>query len=115
MTEGCPMEQSPSSSKRWWERLLIRLNVRTMMVFVLLFGLWLGWHIHSAKVQHDAVVVVQGGGHTVWYDWQWIGGRPSPAATPWWSSWLVDALGGDFFGNVVVVVGSNGPTDLQME
>ncbi len=41
-----------------------RLSVRALMVLVLVCGGWLGWVVHRARVQKDAVAAIEraGGG-----------------------------------------------------
>ncbi len=85
-----------------WRRLL-RFSVRGLIVVVLVIGAGLGWLVHEAHVQRDAVVGITAAGGSVFYDWErtndvWIsGGKPSGPR------WLVDWLGVDFFGRVTEV------------
>ena len=40
------------------------------MMLVLVFGGMLGWVVHLAHVQRDAVAAIRSGGGQVTYDWQ---------------------------------------------
>ncbi len=95
-----------------WRRLIPRLSVRALMILVLIFGGWLGWVVHRARVQRDAVAAIEKARCEVYYDFEFqvpqggpVGGRAVPAqnSPPRWPGWLVDRLGVDYFGHVVEV------------
>jgi hypothetical protein len=44
-----------------WRRYL-RFSVRGLIVFVVVVGAGLGWIVHQAHVQRDAVAAIQGAG-----------------------------------------------------
>src|SRR4051812_16392992 len=83
----------------------LRVSLRGLMVFVLIVGTGLGWMIHRARVQKEAVAAIERAGGDVVYDWDWANGRrkPRPQATPPWPKWLLVHLGPDYLGNVVQV------------
>jgi hypothetical protein len=93
------MEQ-PVSRRPWWRRL--RLSVRFLMVLVLIVGGSLGWFIHRATVQRDAVRAIEAAGGTVRYDFQ-----QSPSfltqSKPPGPKWLIHLIGIDFFADVTSV------------
>jgi Leucine-rich repeat (LRR) protein len=75
------------------------------MMLVLVLGGMLGWVVHLAHVQRDAVAAIRSGGGQVTYNWQLktlpsgtvqfdVTGRPEAP------SWLLDYLGDDYFGHV---------------
>ena len=74
------------------------------MIFVLIFGGMLGWVVHLAHVQRDAVAAIRSGGGQVTYDWQLnrypMGAQFDPKGRPMAPKWLVDYLGPHYFGNV---------------
>jgi hypothetical protein len=95
-----------------WRRFL-RVSVRGLIVFVVVFGAGLGWIVRSAHIQRDAVAAIKkAGGHVV-YSWEWDHGNAILGGRPWAPSWLVESIGVDFFGHVTVVycIGSSSPTD----
>jgi hypothetical protein len=92
----------PSSRRTRWRWPHIRISVRGLMVLVLILGGGLGWLVHRAQVQRHAVAAIGRAGGRVTYDWEWANGRRVPNAQPRWPRWLVDRLGVDYFGNVVV-------------
>lgn len=47
----------------------MRFSVRGLMVFVLLFGVWLGQLVRSARIQREAVAAVTNHFGSVEYDW----------------------------------------------
>jgi hypothetical protein len=95
------MTSQPSSNP--WSRYL-RLSLRALIVSVLIIGGLLGWMVHRARVQRDAVAAIQQAGGSVLYDWQRKNGRPDPNREPLWPKWLVDRIGVDYFGNGSIVV-----------
>jgi hypothetical protein len=72
----------------------------------MVFGGWLGWIVHRAHVQRDAVAVIQRAGGIAFYDSEFKDGMFVPVsqhARPWAPIWLVDLIGRDYFGHVVYV------------
>jgi hypothetical protein len=78
-----------------------------MIVLVLLIGGILGWIVHEAHVQRDAVAAIRKANGNVEYDF-------NPNGSPLWLKWLVDRIGIDYFGHVVGVdlvgIGPDGPS-----
>jgi internalin A len=94
-----PERPSPQS----WRRLL-RLSVRSLMVLVLITGGGLGWVIHSAHVQRDAVAAIKRAGGDIAYSWQWSNGSPVfPIPKLPWPDWVRQSLGPDFLDTVTYV------------
>ena len=94
--------QDRSRLRPRWRRLIPRLSVRGLMVLVLIVGGWLGWVVRSARVQREAVAAIDRAGGFVRYDFQEV--IPSfEQPRPPWPRWLVDALGVDYFAQVVAV------------
>lgn len=87
--------------KRW--RNYLRLSLRALIVLVLVIGGSLGWVVHSARVQRDAVAAIRDLGGTVSYDWERKDGRSVPNGKPWAPRWLLDRVGIDYFGHVTQV------------
>ncbi len=85
----------------WWRYL--RLSLRALIVLVLLIGGGLGWMVHRARVQREAVAAIERAGDKGWYDWEWSDGHPNPSGQPRWPKWLVDRIGVDYFGHVSAV------------
>jgi hypothetical protein len=56
------------TAPRSWKRYL-RFSVRTMITLVLVIGAALGWVVHHAHVQSDAVASIRTAGGAVWYNW----------------------------------------------
>jgi internalin A len=117
----------------WWSHL--RFGLRTLIVLVLLIGGILGWTVHQAQVQREAVAAVLRAGGRVRYNWEvpakakptfWGGmdgggmgggltGQPVANSKPPWPRWLVDRMGLDYFGHVVEVdlFGHGSDADLE--
>ncbi len=100
-----------SLMKTWRHRL--RINVRALMVLVLILGCWLGWMVHRARVQREAVEAIERVGGSVTYDWIHKYGEYIPGGQPWGPRWLVSRLGVDYFGNITVVSAS-GASDAEL-
>jgi hypothetical protein len=79
------------------------ISLRALMLAVLALGLWLGWRVHLARVQREAVAVIKAAGGQVAFDWEFapdgrrIGGGPNAP------DWLVKAMGAEYFQSVVGV------------
>jgi hypothetical protein len=70
---------------------------------ILAIGGWLGWIVHSARVQRDAVAAIEKLKGTARYDWERRNGVNIPGGRPMWPKWLVDRIGIDYFGHVTQV------------
>jgi internalin A len=91
-----------TSKKRPW-RTYLRFSLRGLIVLVLGIGAWLGWMVHTARVQRDAVAAIQKIDGIVRYDRERKGGRSFPNGKTWGPRWLVDRIGIDYFGHVTQV------------
>jgi hypothetical protein len=90
----------PSPPRPRWR---LRLTVKALLALVLVIGVLLGWLVHRAKVQRDAVSAIRAAGGHVTYDFekaQWSGKSGGISPGP---EWLVDILGVDFLANVIQV------------
>jgi hypothetical protein len=88
---------------RPWRRFL-RFSVRGIIVLVLVVGVWLGWIVRGARIQHEAVAAIEKGGGFVIYDgWNSDNGRWTNSK-PWRPNWLTNAIGVDYFADVKDVV-----------
>ncbi len=99
-------------------RRFLRFSTRTVMMVVLVAGIWLGWLVHAARIQRSAVTAIQNAGGQVWYSWQ-TGSlddfRPNAEERPWWPSWVIDRFGVDLFSSVIKVeLGGERTTDREM-
>src|SRR5262245_18637753 len=94
-----PNSQQPDShSKRRW----LRFSLRTLLLAMTVFCVWLAIKVNAAREQRQIVKMVQGLGGTVWYDYECDadGVRLNPPPEP---SWLAKLLGVDFLHNVIAV------------
>jgi Leucine Rich repeat len=109
------MSIQPLPPARPWRRHL-RFSLRALLLVILLLGLWLGWFVHTAKIQHDAVAAIQKNGGWVRYYWRDYASAPygehtyyPRGARPWRPSfflprdWLSDRFGIDYFDEVIGV------------
>ena len=85
-------------SRRW--RRFLRFRLRGLSALVLVIGVWLGWIVHTARIQRVAVAVIKQAGGTVYYDWERRNGILTSGGKPWAPAWLVDLVGVDYFGHV---------------
>ena len=99
-----------------WQRFL-RLSARGMIVFVLVFGVWLGRLVRTRRIQREAVEAITAAGGGVSYDWEWINEVSVRVGDPWAPSWLVTLIGVDYFGHLTsadLSWCSTGNTDAAM-
>lgn len=92
----------------------LRTSVRALMLLILLVGGGLGWLVHRAHQQRDAVAAIQRAGGYVEYDWQFRGGVPVSNGAPQYPRWIVDGVGVDYFSNVVSVFLEGEVSDAEM-
>jgi hypothetical protein len=95
----------------WWHR--VRFSLRGLMIAIAILCGWLGWSIHQARVQREAVAAIEMAGGKVMYDWhwqwkkgqptaygvahwRWTRGQPIPRESTWWPEWLVSRIGIDY-------------------
>jgi hypothetical protein len=95
------------------------VSLRGLILLVFVIALWLGWIVHKARQQREAVAALQKFGGFVHYDWEFIDGpvkvprgnliwKPSwgtltPGRQPWAPDWLRRALGDEYFQSIVHV------------
>ena len=105
-TQDRPVAVSVSEPGRsWLRRLPLRITVRAFMIVVLAVGGGLGWVVHLAHVQRDAIAAIRARGGHATYDWQLKvlpnGTRQFDATgRPKGPNWLLGFLGPDFVGHV---------------
>ena len=101
------------SIPRSWRR-RFRFSMRSLIVFVLAFGVCLGWLVRTARIQREAVAAIQSTGGLFHYSWEDEDGFPK---VPWWAPrWLVALIGVDYFGYVTAVTldSSSTKTDVAI-
>ena len=99
-----PTDSPPSAPTIKPKRRRLRFSLRGLMVLVLAMGCGLGYIVHLARVQHDAVAAITRTGGRVAYQWQFLpNGLSNFQGRPWAPDWLVASLGPDYFGPVVYV------------
>jgi internalin A len=97
------MRDEGKSVSRSWHRFM-RLSVRGLIVLVLVIGAGLGWLVHTARIQREAVAALDNVGCHISYDWNWQNGMYVPGGPPWAPKWLVELIGVDYFGHVTRVM-----------
>ena len=90
--------------RRW-----LQFSLRTFLVLLTVFMIWLGVATHHMRAQRDAVKAIEMCGGTVSYDWQYerltdeIVFDRRPGKQPGAPHWLRSLVGDDFFQEVVGV------------
>jgi hypothetical protein len=84
-------------------RKYLRFSLRSLLVLIVLFAGWLGWIVHRARAQRDAVAAILKLKGTVKYDFERKDGRNLPNGKPWLPSWLAGLFGIDYFAHVTQV------------
>jgi Leucine-rich repeat (LRR) protein len=91
------------------------MSVRALMALVLLVGGGLGWFVHNARVQRDAVAAIEADGGHVVYDRDWKDGVPQLTLNrPCYLNWLEDHVGTDYFSNVACVILDENLSDAKL-
>jgi internalin A len=92
-------------------RRYLRVSVRALILFVLLFGAATGWIVRSARIQRAAALAIKKDCVSLLYDWQRYSGKPASKGTPRAPAWLTDLIGVDYFGHVTDVAVNARATD----
>ncbi|MHB1561265.1 MAG: hypothetical protein ACYC61_27785, partial [Isosphaeraceae bacterium] len=88
---------------------------RQSLVATAIVALALGWLVNGARVQRQAIAAIERAGGKVWYAWEAEDDDQAEGSALPWPSWLVKALGVDYFGSVVGVRLSPRCDDETME
>lgn len=66
-----PRGSSPNDDRlKQLARRRLQFSLRTILLVTSALALWLGWLVHRAQVQREAVRQIEAAGGTVQYDWQ---------------------------------------------
>jgi hypothetical protein len=96
--------RAETNRRPWWS--YIRFSLRGLIVVVLVIGGSLGWIVHSARVQREAVAAIEKVRGYVVYERSSIRPIPLPgrsASELWAPRWLVRLVGVDYFDRVIHV------------
>jgi internalin A len=90
---------------RGW-RNFFRFRLRTLLLAFTAVSVWLGFHVHSTRMQRQSAASIEQYGGWIRYDFQFPSGEYSyknfdPKARSPAPEWLLDRLGVDFFHDVV--------------
>jgi hypothetical protein len=94
------MRAGPDSPS--WRRFL-RFSVRGLVVLVIVVGSGMGWIVHQAHIQRDAVAAITRADCLVMYNWEWSDGKSISGGKPRAPRWFLKLVGVDYFGHVTVV------------
>jgi hypothetical protein len=104
---------------RWF-----RFRLRTLLLAWMGFAVWLGWWIHSAREQRDAIANIQKLSNEVYIDYSYqrkeddpLSWRPTsdPAAVSWVPRFALERLGQDYFHNVVSINVLRGASGKELQ
>jgi hypothetical protein len=100
--------------QRTWRK-WARLSVRALTVIVLFCACALGWAVHRARIQRNAVAAIERAGGAVSYDWKFKNERYIRNGEPSAPKWLVDPIGADYFGHVSFAQLGSQNSDAELE
>jgi hypothetical protein len=108
------VESNEKPPIRNWKDAL-RFKARTLMVIIGVLALGLGMHVHSSRVQQDAVAEIERRGGKVWQDWEYKNYSVAGKGKPRRFKWLEDWVGVDYLGTaLLVILDSPGETDAAL-
>jgi hypothetical protein len=101
--EGTPLkaDEMPDQPTSKTSRKRLRMSVRALMMSVLVLGGGLGWIVHEAQVQREAVAAIRkrAGGNAL-YDWQLVDDEIVRSRGSWWPRWIMNRVGPDYLSSV---------------
>ncbi len=111
MTDETGMEDSTISKPVRKSRGWLKFSLRGLLLFIAIFGIWLGIKVNAARKQAEAVAAILKAGGSVNFDYQTIPAKPGTLgpfdidkkATSSAPLWLCRLFGEDFFRTPVVV------------
>ena len=92
------MTTEPPKRKRRW----LRFSLKTFVVVLTVFCVWLGALVYRVNKKKEAVQWVKENGGDVYYDFEWEHDLMDGAEPPG-PDWLRDLIGLDYFADVVFV------------
>lgn len=95
----------PTKPRRRW----VQFGLRTLLLIITAFAIWLGWQAHRARIQRDAVAAILKIGGIVLYDYEAFEDPSGTSAQlvydqsrgPTAPPWLRTLIGEDYFRRVV--------------
>lgn len=81
----------------------IRLTLRVLMLGIACLAVFLGWQVHKARQQREAVAAVRRHGGDVGYNHDFVSGVWMDGKNPWGPKWLRRLIGDEYFQSVVYV------------
>jgi hypothetical protein len=73
------------------------MSLGTMMLLILVFGLWLGRQADQARRQRDVIAAVKAHGGWVHYDYEFVNGKLTGGQEPCAPIWMRKAVGDEYF------------------
>ncbi len=107
------MSDQIKPASRLWRRFL-RVSVRGLIVLILVFGAGLGWIVHTARLQRDAVAAIERAHGNVAYAAPFGVERFTHGLESRWVKWVASAIGVDTFCRVWSVRFTGRPSDAEM-
>jgi len=81
-----------------------RISLRTLLVLITLFAVWLAVQVNRAHRQREVVAWVTADGGEVGYDWEYEEGKWNENAEHPAPIWLRGLVGGEYFQTVTIVI-----------
>jgi hypothetical protein len=89
-------------SNEWLHRRLT-FSLRSLMLLVLLFGIWLGWCSNKIREQKEVVAAIRNYGGWVHYDYEFVNGTLTSGRELGIPRWLRKTVGDEFFQQIYQV------------
>jgi hypothetical protein len=98
------------------KRRRLKFSLRTLFAVITIFGIWLGWHVHHAQQQKQAIAAIEAIGGYYYYEYQYdppetYDGLRSPPGPAWLWKLVDDNM---FFDVAAVGLNSKPATDKTM-
>lgn len=95
------LNTSPPGTTSRPRRRWLQYSLKSLLIVMLVFGVWLGWKVNKAREQREIVEALAANKNAVSYDFSMDeDGNYIPRSSPPWPNWMESLLGRDFLCDV---------------
>lgn len=111
--EGSTAGPYPAASQRFRWRRLFQFSLSSLLILTTVCAALMAWWSYKAQEQRTALAGL--GGKRLHFQYDFEKNDPYASGPPIWPGWLVDAIGEDYFSNVIGVYVNEKSTEPELE